>query len=365
MKKILIIIGTRPNFIKVTQFKKVAENYPNIEIKIAHTGQHYDYKMSQVFFEQFGLQPDYFLEIGSGSPNTQIAEIMLRLEKLITNDFAPDLMIVPGDVNSTLAASLTANKMNIKLAHLESGLRSFDRTMPEEINRILTDEITDYFFITEESGVTNLTSENKKGEQFFVGNTMIDTMVAFENEIDQAKTTEKYELEKGEFALITIHRPSNVDTKEKLQIVLDVLKHLTAKRTTVFPIHPRTQKRFEQFNLLDELNNLSNLIQTGPLSYFDFQHLIKHCKFVLTDSGGIQEETTFRQVPCLTLRDNTERPVTIDEGTNILISFQEAKAEIDKIEAGDLKNGKIPKYWDGKATERIIEIINSLNFNAI
>ena len=360
MKKILIIIGTRPNFIKVTQFKKVAKQYSDIEIKIAHTGQHYDFKMSQVFFEQFGLQPDYFLEIGPGSPNTQTAEIMLRLEKLITENFKPDLIIVPGDVNSTLAASLTANKMNIKLAHLESGLRSFDRTMPEEINRILTDEISDYYFITEESGTKNLFQEKKQGKPFFVGNTMIDAMLAFEKNIEQAKTTDKYNLLKNEYVLVTIHRPSNVDTKEKLYIVLDVLKYLSQKRQVVFPVHPRTQKRFSEFGLLEKLNNITNIIKTEPLSYFDFQNLIKHCKFVLTDSGGIQEETTFRQKPCLTLRNNTERPVTVDIGTNILITFAQAKKEIDKLESGTFKQGKIPPLWDGKSTERIMEIISKL-----
>jgi len=357
MKKILIIIGTRPNFIKITQFKKIAKQYPNIEIKIAHTGQHYDYKMSQVFFEQFGLQPDYFLEIGAGSPNKQMAEIMLRLEKLINEGFRPDLMIVPGDVNSTLAAALTANKMGIKLAHLESGLRSLDRTMPEEINRILTDEISDYYFITEQSGAKHLTAEKKQGKQFFVGNTMIDTMLAFEKEIDNAEISNKYNLKKNEFALVTIHRPSNVDTKKKLILILELLEHFNKNSKIVFPIHPRTLKRIEDFDLKKRLNKLKNVIQTEPLSYFDFQQLVKNCKFVFTDSGGIQEETTFRQKPCLTLRDNTERPITVDLGTNIMITFDQAKNEIDKIEKGKFKHGEIPPMWDGKATKRILEII--------
>ncbi|MEA2041998.1 MAG: UDP-N-acetylglucosamine 2-epimerase (non-hydrolyzing) [Bacteroidota bacterium] len=360
MKKIIVIIGTRPNFIKVTQFKKVAKQYPDIEIKIAHTGQHYDYKMSQVFFEQFGLQPDYFLEIGAGSPNTQMAEIMLRLEKLITEEFKPDLMIVPGDVNSTLAAALTANKTDIKLAHLESGLRSFDRAMPEEINRILTDEISDYYFITEKSGTKHLTAEKKQGKQYFVGNTMIDTMVAFEDSIDKAKISSKYNLKENDFVLVTIHRPSNVDTKEKLILILELLEHLNKIRTAVFPVHPRTLQRFKDFGLEERLSDLKNIIQTAPLSYFDFQQLIKNCKFVLTDSGGIQEETTFRQKPCLTLRNNTERPITVDLGTNIMITFAQAKSEIGKIEAGTFKKGEIPPLWDGKATERIMEIISKL-----
>ena len=357
MKKILIIIGTRPNFVKITQFKKVAKNYPDLEVKLAHTGQHYDYKMSQIFFEQFGLQPDYFLEIGAGSPNTQMAEIMLRLEKLINDTFRPDLMIVPGDVNSTLAAALTANKMGIKLAHLESGLRSQDRTMPEEINRIITDELSNHYFITEESGIKHLSSEKKTGMQHFVGNTMIDTMLAFESEIDKSEVSSKYNLQKNEFALVTIHRPSNVDTKEKLKTVLNILEFLNKKRTIVFPVHPRTLNNIKHFGLLNRLTNLKNIIQTEPLSYFDFQQLVKNCKFVLTDSGGIQEETTYRQKPCLTLRNNTERPITVETGTNIMITFNQAKAEIEKIESGYFKKGNIPPLWDGKATKRIMKII--------
>jgi len=360
MKKVLIIVGTRPNFIKVTQFKRVAQYFSDIEIKIAHTGQHYDYQMSQIFFEQFGLKPDFFLEIGAGSPNTQMAEIMLRLEKLIQTQYMPDLMIVPGDVNSSLAASLTANKMGIKLAHLESGLRSFDRTMPEEINRIITDELSDYYFITEQSGQNHLTAEKKCGTQFFVGNTMIDTMVAFESEIENADTVSKLSLKKDSFVMLTLHRPSNVDTLEGAKRILMILSYLNRKIKGVFPIHPRTKKRFEEFGLLQNLNELTNITQTEPLSYFDFQNLVKNCKFVFTDSGGIQEETTFRLKPCLTLRDNTERPITVDIGTNTMITFEQAIPEIDKILSGVTKKGNIPPFWDGKTTERILKIIQEV-----
>jgi UDP-N-acetylglucosamine 2-epimerase (non-hydrolysing) len=360
MKKILIIVGTRPNFIKVTQFKKVAENYPELDVKIAHTGQHYDYKMSQVFFEQFNLYPDFFLEIGAGSPNTQMAEIMLRLEKLIENTYRPDLIIVPGDVNSTFAAALSANKMGIKLAHLESGLRSFDRTMPEEINRILTDEISDYFFVTEESGRKHLTEEKKLGKIFHVGNTMIDAMVAFENNIESSEVLEQLKIKDKKFVLITIHRPSNVDNKENLAKTIEILSYLNNNYKLVFPIHPRTLKKLDDFGLKNSFDKLENIIITEPLSYFDFQKLIKNCHFVLTDSGGIQEETTFRKIPCLTLRENTERPSTIDEGTNKLVTFENVIHEIVEIKSGNFKKGKIPQYWDGKATERIVEIIANL-----
>ena len=223
MSKVLIIIGTRPNFIKVTQFVKVAKNYPNIEIKIAHTGQHYDAKMSDIFFEQFGLTPDYFMNIPQASPNTQMAEIMLRLENIIKNEFLPDLIIVPGDVNSTFAAALTANKMGIKIAHLESGLRSFDRTMPEEINRVLTDEITDYYFITEQSGIDHINIEKKHGKPYFVGNTMIDTMVAFEEDIQSSNIMNQLSLDVNKFVLMTIHRPALVDNKQEVEKLLSLV----------------------------------------------------------------------------------------------------------------------------------------------
>jgi len=359
MKRILIIVGTRPNFIKVTQFKKVAENYPDIEIKIAHTGQHYDAKMSDIFFKQFNLTPDYFMNISQASPNTQMAEIMLRLEDIITTKFHPDLIIVPGDVNSTFAAALTANKMGIKIAHLESGLRSFDRTMPEEINRILTDEISDYYFVTEESGLNHLKEEKKHGKTFFVGNTMIDTMVAFENEIRQSSIMHTLQLEPQRFVLMTIHRPALVDVKEEVEKLLSLIQHLSKNYKIVFPIHPRTVNNLKKFNLYDAFMQINNLILGEPMDYFAFQNLIANCKFIITDSGGIQEESTFRKIPCLTLRPNTERPVTITTGTNKLIEFDlvAIKREISSIEDNSYKKGEIPPLWDGKATDRIIQAI--------
>jgi len=362
MKNILIVIGTRPNFIKVTQFKRIVEEKSlPLNIKIVHTGQHYDAKMADVFFEQFSLQPDFYLQIGSATPNTQMAKIMLGLEDLITNKFKPDLIIVPGDVNSTLASAITANKLGIPLAHLESGLRSADREMPEEINRILTDEITDYFFVTEKSGIENLEKENKAGKPFFVGNTMIDTLVVNQDNISKSTIVEDLGIE-TDFVLMTIHRPSNVDTKEELHKLIDLLKYLDDKLAVVFPIHPRTIARLKEFNLYEEINGLKRLIITEPLSYFEFQKLIKDCKLVLTDSGGIQEETTFRQKPCLTLRENTERPSTTEIGSNTLVEFEVdvLKKYINDILEGNYKQGEIPEFWDGKATERILDIINQL-----
>lgn len=364
MRKILIVVGTRPNFIKITQFKKTADKlFPNyFDLRVVHTGQHYDHKMAEVFFDQFELVPDYFLEIPSETPNTQMAEVMLRLEKTI-NDFEPELVMVVGDVNSTFAASLTANKMGVNIAHLESGLRSFDRGMPEEINRILTDEITDYFFVTEQSGIDNLIKEGKGEDQiFFVGNTMIDTMVAFETRIRNSDILEKLNLEEGNFALMTMHRPATVDHKSGLEKMISVINEITGSCKLVFPIHPRTVKRLEDFGLYGQLQKNSELILTEPMDYFSFQKLIASSRFILTDSGGIQEESTFRQVPCLTLRPNTERPSTIELGSNTLIPFdlEVVKNKIEEIESGIYKKGEVPPKWDGKSTERILGILQKI-----
>jgi len=356
--KILIVVGTRPNFIKVTQFPKVLARYADLlSYKIVHTGQHFDTQMAKVFFEQFKLEPDIYLGIGQGTPNTQMAQIMLGLEKEI-EVYQPDLMLVVGDVNSTAAAALTANKMGIKLAHVESGLRSLDRGMPEELNRIITDELADYYFVTEESGLQNLLKEGKNEENiFFVGNTMIDTLVAFDASIDASPILEKTGVTKGAFILMTMHRPATVDNREGVLKLLEVIRTIVKKYQVVFPIHFRTLKNLEKMGLSGELEAIPNLILAEPLDYFAFQKLMKEAKLVVTDSGGIQEETTFRKVPCLTLRPNTERPCTVTIGTNELIEFDAAIVDkkIDEIDAGTYKNGSIPPFWDGKATERIVD----------
>jgi len=360
--KILIVIGTRPNFIKVTQFKERARAYSNLEIKIVHTGQHYDAKMADVFFEQFELTPDYFLNISGKTANTQMSEIMVGIEKT-AKEFLPDLIMVVGDVNSTLAAAITANKLNIKLAHLESGLRSYDRSMPEEINRLLTDEITDYFFVTEQSGWDNLIKEGKKKEQiFFVGNTMIDTMVAFEQKIDDSGILNELKLKKENFVLVTIHRPATVDVKEELRKLMNLIEIVSEKWKIVFPVHPRTVNNFKKFNLYDQFLKTKNICVIEPLDYFGFQKLIKDCKFILTDSGGIQEESTFRGKPCITLRPNTERPSTTKEGTNTLVPFDLKSIQkiILEIESNTYKKGTVPEKWDGRSTERILKILNEL-----
>lgn len=360
-KKILIVVGTRPNFIKVTQFKACAAGYKNLDIKIVHTGQHYDAKMADVFFEQFELTPDYFLNISNTSANTQMAEIMIGLEN-VCKQFSPQLIVVVGDVNSTFAAALTANKLGLEIAHLESGLRSFDRSMPEEINRLLTDEISDFFFVTEQSGMKHLLEEGKSDAQLhFVGNTMIDTMVAFEDKIQASNVTEDLKLEAGKFILMTIHRPATVDSADELKKLLNLLEDVSGKYKIVFPIHPRTINNLKKFELYGRFNAISNIVITEPLDYFAFQKLIFDCAFILTDSGGIQEESTFRLKPCITLRPNTERPSTVELGTNTLLPFDInlIKQTIASIENGSYKKGSVPPMWDGKSTSRIVKLLDS------
>ncbi len=360
--KIYILIGTRPNFIKVTQFKKLAQqSHPNLEIKIIHTGQHYDEKMADIFFQQFDLIPDYYLNIAPATPNKQLAEILIKLEDLILEIGKPDWLIVPGDVNSTLAGAIFANKAGIKLAHLEAGLRSFDASMPEEHNRVVTDHLSDVYFITEKSGMQHLVSEGKSEEKLFmVGNTMIDTMVAYEAKIEGSEVLSAMQLMNHAFVLMTMHRPATVDSEVELQKLLDLINHITMRYKIVFPIHPRTLKNADSFGLLSAFTSNKNLILSEPLDYFSFQKLIKYCQFIVTDSGGIQEESTYRQKPCLTLRPNTERPITVEIGSNTLLPFDLAplKIKITEIENGTYKKGSIPDFWDGKATERILNILS-------
>lgn len=361
IKKILIVIGTRPNFIKVTQFKKIAQQFSNLDVKLVHTGQHFDEKMADVFFKQFHLEPDFFLNISPASPNSQMAEIMIKLENLIKTTYQPDIIMVVGDVNSTLAAAITANKLGINLAHLESGLRSFDKTMPEEFNRIITDKLSQSFFVTEPSGLQHLNEEGVSNESIhFVGNTMIDTLVAFQTEIEASPIIHDLNLLNKPFVLMTMHRPATVDTKDGLEKLINLIQEITQQYNIVFPIHPRTFHKIEEFGFKKLISKNKNLNLTEPLDYFAFQKLIKYSEFILTDSGGIQEESTFVKVPCLTLRPNTERPVTVTEGTNTLVPFDIAviKKHIHEIENNSYKKGTIPELWDGKSTQRILNIIS-------
>lgn len=363
-KNILTVVGTRPNFIKITQFEKEFAKYSDeFDFRLLHTGQHYDKAMSKVFFEQLQLrEPDYYLGIGAGAPGMQMGQIMIELTKVM-QDWRPDLIIVVGDVNSTLAAALAANKLGVRIAHLESGLRSRDLEMPEEINRILTDNITDIFFITEQSGTDNLLAEGMQEDQLqFVGNTMIDTLVAFTPQIEASPVLEELGVEEGGYALLTMHRPRNVDFKDQLEKMIDMIRLIGERFPVVFPVHPRTRKRLEEHGLAETFDAIPNLVQSGPMDYLGFQKLIAKAKVVVTDSGGIQEETTFRKVPCLTIRPNTERPSTIEIGTNELLGFDLVVIadRIARIDAGTFKEGVVPPLWDGKATQRIVERLRKL-----
>ena len=363
-KKVLTVVGTRPNFIKITQFEKEFAHYPDeFEFRLLHTGQHYDQAMSKVFFEQLQLrEPDYYLGIGAGQPGAQMGQIMVQLTEVMT-EWRPDIVFVVGDVNSTLAAALAANKLGVRIAHLESGLRSHDLAMPEEINRILTDRITDDFFVTEQSGWDHLTADgHPQANIHFVGNTMIDALVGFEQEIQQSTILEELGVESNHYTLLTMHRPRNVDVETQLEKLIQVITHIGKALPVVFPVHPRTRKRLETFGLIDRFNAIEGLVQSGPMDYLSFQKLIAHTRVVVTDSGGIQEETTFRQVPCLTIRPNTERPSTITLGTNELLDFEPtAIAErFDQVIAGTFKKGSIPPKWDGKATQRIVEVLRKM-----
>jgi UDP-N-acetylglucosamine 2-epimerase (non-hydrolysing) len=315
--------------------------------------------MNSIFFEQLGIrEPDIFLNISQGSQIEVIGQIMTGAEKYM-KEYKPDLVIVPGDVNSTFACGFVARYLGIPLAHLESGLRSFDDTMPEENNRRLVDCISDYYFITEPSGIENLKKENiPENKLFFVGNTMIDTLIHSLPQIEENDALNKFGLKQQSYFLFTFHRPANVDTMNELTKLVQIVSQISDKLPVVFPIHPRTRKRITEFGL-DEFCNKPNIHICDPLGYFEFMKLVKSSKAVITDSGGIQEETTFLGVPCLTIRPNTERPVTITVGTNILLDLdiKVVISNIDLILNNQYKKGRVPDLWDGKTTERIVEII--------
>ena len=358
MKKILICVGTRPNFIKVTRFKKLASKY-NLEIKLLHTGQHFDHQMSRVFFDELKLdKPDIYLGAKGQSQIEMMADIMVKFEKELTI-YKPEIVLVPGDVNSSLACALVASRNGIKVGHIESGLRSFDRAMPEEINRILIDDLSDFFFVTEESGIDHLNNEGKEEKIIhLVGNTMIDSLVNFKDSIEKSNITDEIMCPEA-YGLMTFHRPSNVDRKETLSELLITIEKCCSRLTMVLPIHPRTKKSLEKHNLWDKFKSIKNLIFTDSLGYLDFMKLVTNSKIVITDSGGIQEETTFLQIPCITVRENTERPITITLGNNELLQLNGeliSKRMIEKL--NNTEKGEIPPLWDGHATERILEILS-------
>jgi UDP-N-acetylglucosamine 2-epimerase (non-hydrolysing) len=367
--KILLVAGARPNFMKIAPLvRKFRESGGGVKCKIVHTGQHYDYEMSKVFFEELDIpEPDSFLGAGSGTHAEQTAKVMIEFEKVCLIE-KPDAVVVVGDVNSTVACSVTAKKLLMKVAHVEAGLRSGDRSMPEEINRIVTDSISDYLFVTENSGLENLKREGKQEDQiFFVGNTMIDTLI---NSLEKLKTvthqkeseSKAGESKKSDYAVITLHRPSNVDDKEKLRDILLALNAISDELETFFPIHPRTEKNIKVFGLTGLIDN-SHIHISPPKSYMEFLSLWKDATLVMTDSGGLQEETTALGIPCFTIRDNTERPITIEEGTNVLVGTTRDKIlkEFNKFKNGNRKLGRRPELWDGKAADRIVRVLLESN----
>ncbi|TDP00872.1 non-hydrolyzing UDP-N-acetylglucosamine 2-epimerase [Flavobacterium sp. 245] len=360
--RIDIIAGARPNFIKIAPIISAIKDLKNneIEYRLIHTGQHYDNNMSGTFFQQLNIPtPDYNLEVGGGTQAEQTGSIMVRYEKLLNDSFKPDVCLVVGDVNSTMACSIVAAKMGIKVAHVESGIRSNDWSMPEEINRIVTDSITSYFFTTSITANKNLVDQGVSSEKiFFVGNTMIDTLEKFKSKLIKPDIWDSIKLDKNNYLLLTIHRPANVDDDEKMKGYLEEILEHSNNLSVVFPVHPRTQKVIEKLKI-----NHKNLYLVEPMGYLQFNYLVKNAKIVITDSGGITEETTVMGVPCITLRDNTERPETVTVGTNELIGTNplSIKPFLVKLFDEKWKKGEIPDLWDGFAAKRIIDILVNLN----
>jgi len=359
--KIISVVGTRPNIVKIASLVKEFSKHPDITNILVHTGQHYDEKMSDSFFRELEIpEPDINLGIGSGSHAEQTGRIMIEFEKVLLNE-KPDLVLVVGDVNSTLACALTSVKLGIKVAHIEAGLRSFDREMPEEINRILTDQISDYLFTTEKDAEKNLLNEGiAKSKIFFVGNLMIDTLLIHKERASNLKKPDS-----NDYAILTLHRPSNVDDKETLSNILEIIREIQSQIKIIWPMHPRTRNNLEGFNLKEKLKEMKNVSISDPLTYLEFMNAVMNSKFVLTDSGGIQEETTVLNIPCITLRDNTERPVTIEQGTNYLAgSNKNSILEIiQKVLNGKAKQYRGIEFWDGKAAERIVSVIKNEKAN--
>jgi UDP-N-acetylglucosamine 2-epimerase (non-hydrolysing) len=354
--KIIHVVGARPNFMKMAPVFNAIKKHKINQI-IVHTGQHYSDNMSDIFFRELKIKsPDINLQVGSGTHAIQVANIMIKFEEVVLKE-KPDLVLVYGDINSTVAASLVCTKLNIKTAHIEAGLRSGDNTMPEEINRLVTDRLSNFFFTPSKDADINLIKEgaNKKNI-YFVGNVMIDTLINF---LEIIKKRKKIQTLFSKYGVVTIHRPSNVDNIDTLKKIIISLNKISENIPLVFPIHPRTKKQLE--DIKDLTFNKEKILLIDPLGYLDFLNLVYYSNLVITDSGGIQEETTYLGIPCLTLRENTERPITIKEGTNTLIGsdFKLLETKVKEIISFKYKKGKKPEKWDGKASERIAKIIKS------
>jgi UDP-N-acetylglucosamine 2-epimerase (non-hydrolysing) len=363
--KLMHVVGARPNFMKVAPVYRAISHYRQIKQILVHTGQHYDLNMSDIFFQQLELPaPDINLEVGSDSHAAQTAQIMMRFEEVVLKE-TPELVLVYGDVNSTVAAALVCAKMGVKVGHVEAGLRSFDRTMPEEINRLLTDQMADFLFTPSQDGDINLQREGVSREKIhFVGNVMIDTLIrllpiALKQWQKGHLTLEGLTVDQGCYVLVTLHRPSNVDEPVMLAEIMAALAKISRVVPVIFPIHPRTRQRLNDLNFLNTKSADQDMRFLNPIGYLDFLALQRHAALVITDSGGIQEETTYLNVPCLTVRENTERPVTVSLGTNVLVgrNMERLLTETQRILRGESRQGQSPPLWDGHAAERIAKII--------
>lgn len=361
--KIINVASARPNFMKVAPLLEAYKEYDQIEAQLLHTGQHYDYEMSKIFFDELGIpEPDHHLGVGSGTHAEQTAKVMVEFEKVLEKE-RPDWVIVVGDVNPTMACTIVANKMGINVAHVEAGLRSYDRRMPEEINRVLTDSIADLLLTPSIDGNMNLIKEGIPEEKIrFVGNIMIDTLYNMRQKSGQSTILADLGISEKGYVLVTLHRPSNVDQKETLGNFADVLEQTAGDLPVVWPVHPRSRNRAQEFGLWERLNNVENLHLLEPVGYLDNVNLMNNARLVLTDSGGIQEETTALGVPCLTARENTERPITIEEGTNTLVGTDPEvilKHIHDHLRNGVAGTKDLPKplYWDGNTARRIVKAL--------
>ncbi len=359
--KIINVVGARPNFMKIAPLMAAYKAASGIQPMLVHTGQHYDERMSDLFFRQLGIpEPDINLGVGSASHAVQTAEIMKAFEPVVL-EHKPDAVLVVGDVNSTIACGLVAVKLGVKLIHVEAGLRSGDRAMPEEINRLLTDSISDLLFCTEQSGVDNLTREGVPDERIFlVGNVMIDTLLKNKAKADASKILDELELSTGAYAVLTLHRPANVDDPAVLGRILDALEVIQQDLPIIFPIHPRTRKNIAGSSLAGRVEVMTGLRLIDPIGYLDFLKLTSSARLVLTDSGGIQEETTILKVPCITLRENTERPVTAEIGSNQIVGTDPERiiSAYRQVIDGHWRESRIPDLWDGCAAERIVKILS-------
>lgn len=355
LKKINLIVGARPNFIKAFPVYRALERTNNFVLRLINTGQHYDENMASIFFKQLKMkEPDLNLEIGSGLHGEQTGKILTEIEKVFIDE-KPDLVMVFGDVNSTLASALAASKLCIPIAHVEAGLRSFDHTMPEEINRVITDQISNLLFTTSREAETNLVREGKRSNQiFFIGNTMIDSLLQFKPHFDATDILNKFDLKKGEYIIVTMHRPSNVDSLDNLISIIEALNKVSDLFPCIWPVHPRIRETISKM----KINIGEKLLLIKPMGYLEFMGLQKDAIAIITDSGGIQEESTFLGVPCMTVRNNTERPITVEKGTNKLVGTNYSKIPsilIDIIEKN--KRSAIPELWDGNASQRIADIL--------